>query len=60
MSSPKHSRNDGFDTVSWILGGVIGVLTAIDLLVWVSLLNGYNPVDKVLPNQIKSAITQVR
>ncbi len=58
MSLRKHNENEGFDTGAWILAGIIVVLTAIDLLVWVALQNGYNPVDRVLPSQLRSAITR--
>ncbi len=35
------NRNEGFDTVAWILGGIIAVLTTVDLLIWVALQNRY-------------------
>ncbi len=35
------NRNEGFDTVAWILGGIIAVLTMVDLLIWVALQNRY-------------------
>jgi hypothetical protein len=46
MSLRKHNENEVFDTGAWILAGIIAILTAIDLLVWVALQNGYNPVDR--------------
>ncbi len=57
MSSSRVPK--GTDTTTWILSGAIVVLTAVDLLVWAAIQNGYNPAERFTPAIAKSASTDI-
>ena len=56
MASIRHKRRlDAADVTGWLLGAIIVVLAALDLMIWAALWNVPNPISKFLAPQTASA-----